>query len=495
MSLQVTNSLSRKKEPFLPIQPGLVTLYVCGPTVYNLIHVGNARPIVVFDVVRRYLEYSGFKVLHVSNITDVDDKIINKAKQENLLWSDITQRYIAEFNTDVESLKIHPPHQMPKVSDHIKEIVQLIENLIGQNSAYVAADGEVFFSVRSFKAYGKLSGKNIDDLLSGARVEVNDKKRDPLDFSLWKPQKTDDEVAWESPWGKGRPGWHIECSAMAMSALGHTFDIHGGGIDLLHPHHENEIAQAEAVTHKTFARYWLHNNLLTINAEKMSKSLGNIFLVRDFVAHYSAETLKFLLLSGHYRSPLDFSEKQVRESQAALHRVYSTLKKAEGVKISVPLNPPQNQKGELALKEFGQSFTANWEAAMDDDFNTAKVVGQVFEYVRAINAYFDPKGFKATETSVQISVDFLQNISAVSQVLNIFGEDPTRYLELMRELVLKEKKITRDEIETKIVERSEARKHKNFQKADEVRNELLSQGIELHDSTTGTDWDVIFSDG
>lgn len=493
MGLQLTNTLTRKKEAFVPLKAGEVRMYVCGPTVYGLTHVGNARPVVFFDVVRRFLEHRGFKVTFVSNYTDVDDKIINRAREEKTTSLSISEKYIVEFRRDMDALGVQKPQKTPKVTEHIPQIIKFIEGLVKADAAYVAADGEVLFSVRGFKEYGKLSGKQVDELLVGVRIDANEKKRDPLDFSLWKPQKADDEPAWDSPWGKGRPGWHIECSVMATEYLGETFDIHGGGIDLVHPHHENEIAQAEALTKKPFAKYWMHNNLVTITGEKMAKSVGNIFLNRDFIAKFGAETLRYLLLSGHYRSPIDFSEKHIRECQAALHRVYSSLRKCELLMATPPAGTAQATPEEKKIQELGESFAARWEEAMDDDFNTAKLLGIAFEYVRAMNGYIDKKGFKWGSVGAQIVRQYQGAFTALSKITNLFGDPPAEFLKRLKALVLVERGLSSESIEQKIVERQQARERKDFAAADLIRNDLMKQGIELRDSPLGTDWDIIFT--
>jgi cysteinyl-tRNA synthetase len=392
----------------------------------------------------------------------------------------------------MKALGVNPPKVAPKVTDHIPEIIALIQGLVTHGAAYVATDGEVFFSVRNFKDYGKLSGKNIDDLIAGARVQTDEKKRDPLDFSLWKPQKNANEPSWESPWGKGRPGWHIECSAMSMKYLGESFDIHGGGMDLIHPHHENEIAQSEALTHKTFAKYWLHSNMLTFNAEKMSKSLGNIMLTRDFIRKYSAEVLRFFLLSGHYRSTIDYSESHVKEVQSALHRFYTALTKAELGASATPTATLKPTPEEEKVQSFSKEFDSKWKEAMDEDLNTAKVIGLVFEYVRLLNAYIDKKGFKPTAQTQSICASFVQSFKTLSQVLNIFGEAPKEFLNTLRMSVLSEKGILEKDIQEKISQRSEARAKKDFATSDKIRNDLLLQGIELRDLPHGTEWDILF---
>lgn len=492
MSIQITNTLTRNKEDFTPMEPKQVRMYVCGPTVYNFIHIGNARPYVFFDVVRRFLEYSGYAVKMVVNYTDVDDKIIDRARKEKKAWNEITETYIAEYVNDMQTLGVLEPHARPRVTEFVPQIIQLIEGLIANGAAY-EVDGEVFFAVRKFTPYGKLSGKNIDDLISGARVEPGVKKRDPLDFSLWKPQKAEDEPAWQSPWGMGRPGWHIECSAMAINLLGETFDIHGGGIDLIHPHHENEVAQSEAFTHKPFVRYWMHNNMLSLDSVKMSKSIGNIVLTREFLEQFGAETLKFMLLSGHYRSQIDFSPKTTKDSQAALHRVYSALKKAKAL-ANAEGKAPAGSSEELKVKELSNSFEPTWKAAMEDDFNTAKVLGTVFYYVRAFNAYVDKKGFKVTADTAKVAQNFLSDLEKLSGVINIFGRPSEEFLAELRNTVLKEKSLLPGDIDKLIAQRVQARQNKDFQTADALRQELLAKGIELRDSANGTEWDVIFAE-
>jgi len=492
MPIQLTNTLSGKKEPLLPITPKEIRMYVCGPTVYNFIHIGNARPLVFFDVVRRFLEFSGYTVTYVMNYTDIDDKIIDRAKLENTDSKTITEKYIAEYEKDMSLLGVKPASQMPKVTDHLPGIIALIETLITKDVAYVV-DGEVFFQIRKFPSYGKLSGKNPDDMIAGSRVEVEVKKRDPLDFTLWKPRKEASEPAWESPWGLGRPGWHIECSVMAMEYLGETFDIHGGGMDLIHPHHENEIAQSEAATHKPFAKFWMHNNMLNFNSEKMSKSLGNILLTREFIEKYSAEILKFMLLSGHYRSVIDFSPQHLKESQSALHRIYSTIRKCE-VLAKTEVNPTakpatEDNRAAKAAQEFG----TRWHEAMNDDFNTARAIGQVFELVRAVNAMVDRKGFQLSTEAKHTVENFLQQTRELGDVINLLREDSNSYLKVLRTLALKERNLDEAEIEALIANRIEARKKKDFATSDSIRQQLLSKGIELKDAGDDTTWDVMFT--
>jgi len=490
MALELTNTLSGKKETFVPLKAGEIKMYVCGPTVYNFLHIGNARPNVFFDVAHRFFEYLGYKVTRIVNITDVDDKIIHKAKEEGKTSLEISKLYTKEFLHDMQLLGVNPPNAHPKVTEHIPDIIKIIEGLIANGAAYVAPNGEVFYSVRNFKGYGKLSKKNIDDLISGSRVLPGEQKKDPLDFSLWKPQKSD-EIAWDSPWGKGRPGWHIECSAMAYAILGETFDIHGGGMDLIHPHHENEIAQSEGFTKKPYVKYWIHSNMLTFNAAKMSKSVGNIMLIRDFVNQYGAETLKYFLLSAHYRSTIDYSPDHIRDVQAALHRFYSTLGKCEiAAKLTGVQAPPSTGENELA--RMGKEFEPKWKAAMEDDLNTAKLLGYVFEYIRLLNGYLDKKNFKATFQTTAIAKEFLDNMAKLSKILNIFAEKPAAFLADLKSRVLKDKNLDEAKIQTQIAERLKARQSKDFATADKIRNDLLAQGIQLLDRADRTDWDIVF---
>ncbi|NDC25670.1 MAG: cysteine--tRNA ligase [Proteobacteria bacterium] len=493
--IRFTNTMTGKKEVFVPHVPGKVSFYSCGPTVYGFIHIGNLRGGLVADLTYRYLKRVGYDVNYVRNYTDVDDKIITKSHEEGSSPESVAKKYTLEAERDYAMAGMLEPTHKPCVTTHIAEIISLIQRIIDHGVAYVTPDGEVLFEINRFPGYGKLSGKRLDDLLVGARVAPDEKKRDPLDFSLWKPRKETSEPSWESPWGPGRPGWHIECSAMSVKYLGDTFDIHGGGMDLIHPHHENEIAQSEGASKKVFAKYWMHNNMLTVQSEKMSKSLGNIWLVREFINRFTAEVLKFFLLSGHYRSTLDFSERQVKEHQAAIHRIYTTLEKVsqlETLEIKGSSNPTIEEQN---LSKAGTDFSQQWRAAMDDDFNTAKLFGLIFDYIRAVNAYIDKKGFKPSPHTHALMQRFTSELSQVSQVLNLFGENPTAFLKELRLLFLKERGLTEKEILDQIEQRIEARKSKNFQLADDIRSTLSAQGIELRDKVTGTDWDVSFTLG
>ncbi len=493
MSLQITNTLTGKKEPFVPMKDKHVNMYVCGPTVYGFTHIGNARPLVFFSVVRNFLKQQGFEVTFVSNYTDVDDKIIARAKEEKISSEAVAEKYTKEYETDRKLLGLEVPDKTPKVTETIPEIIRFIEGLVEKGAAYVAPNGEVFYSVRGFPSYGKLSGKKIDELISGARVQPGEQKKDPLDFSLWKPQKEADEPAWDSPWGKGRPGWHIECSAMALAAFGETFDIHGGGIDLVHPHHENEIAQSEGLSGKPFARVWMHNNSLTFGAAKMSKSLGNIVLTRNFIEDHSAETLKFMLLGNHYRSPIDFSEQQIVESEGALHRIYSAIERCEmAMKEEVQPAEWNPSSEENALKKLFDAFPQLWQNAMLDDFNTAQAMGYVFEYVRAVNSFVDRKQFVLTASGHKLINGFVHQLREFGEVLCLFQEEAHAFLGALRERHLKKQGITADWVNQKVQERVDARLAKDFKKSDQLRDELLSKKIALKDKGNVTAWDVTF---
>ncbi len=477
MGLRIYNTLTREKQAFEPVQPGKVTMYVCGVTVYDMSHIGHGRSVVLFDVIFRYLR-TRYEVTYVRNFTDVDDKIINRANQLGENWKNLAERYIREFYTDMDSLGVLRPTYEPKATEHIKEIQDLIKKLIETGHAYVT-DGDVMFSVASFKSYGKLSRKKIDELISGARVEVDEKKHDPLDFALWKAAKPG-EPHWGSPWGPGRPGWHIECSAMSMAYLGEQFDIHGGGADLTFPHHENEIAQSEAATGQPFAKFWIHNGFVNIRAEKMSKSLGNVLNIRDILKEIHPETLRLFLLSSHYRSPLDYNETSMREAASGLERLYSAaaslddLMKIGGKGAEVP--------SELtAIKE-------RFVKAMDDDFNTPRCLAILFEAARAINRMASaPESAPPPNTLSAIKNEL---VGMAREILGILNEEPGAFLERLRKKGAEALAISEEEIHGLIAERADARKNKNFARADEIRGRLTAAGISLEDGPDGTTWRV-----
>uniref|UniRef100_A0A831XLA5 Cysteine--tRNA ligase n=1 Tax=Geobacter metallireducens TaxID=28232 RepID=A0A831XLA5_GEOME len=482
MTLRVYNTLSGAKEEFTPLVPGKVSMYVCGVTVYDHCHIGHARANVVFDMIYRYLRHAGYDVTYVRNYTDVDDKIINRANQEGVPYNVISERFIAEFDRDMAALGLALPTHQPKATEHIAEMIAVIGRLIEKGYAY-AADGDVYFCVDKFAPYLKLSKRNLDEMQAGARIEVGEKKRHPMDFALWKGSKPG-EPSWESPWGQGRPGWHIECSAMSMKYLGETFDIHGGGKDLVFPHHENEIAQSEAANGKPFARYWIHNGFVNINSEKMSKSLGNFFTIKEVLEKYDAEVLRFFLLSAHYRSPIDFSDQNLREAEAGLERIYGTLAGIDAELAKGIGEPSGETDEELAGKT--ATIAERFREAMDDDFNTAQALGFVFDLVRAANRVLA----EGKESNRALLAETRRQIREVGAVLGIFTSEPTAFAERLKNRKAAELPITAGEIEELIAERIAARKARDFKRADEIRDNLAAKGIMLLDSPQGTTWKV-----
>ena len=460
--MKIYNTLTRKKEEFVPIREGEAMIYVCGPTVYNFFHIGNARPFVVFDTLRKYMEYRGYKVKFVQNFTDVDDKIINRAREEGVTAPEVAEKYIKEYFQDAAALNVKKADVHPRVSEHIVDIVDFVQKLVDEGYAY-EADGDVYFSTRKFPEYGKLSKQNIDDLEAGARIAVGEVKKDPLDFALWKARKSEDEIAWESPWGMGRPGWHIECSAMSRKHLGETIDIHAGGQDLQFPHHENEIAQSECCNGVPFAHYWMHNGYITIDNEKMSKSKGNFFTVRDILEEYSGEVIRFFLLSGQYRSPINFSKELMEQAKSSLARMencrenltYLTSAGGEGA---------MSDSEQVALADYDK-YRQNFISAMDDDLNTADAISAVFELITAINTAVKDG---ASREFAQKSLDTLREFT---DVLGLLQAEEDNSVDA--------------EIEALIAERQEARKAKNFARADEIRDLLKERGITLKDTPQG----------
>ena len=461
--MRIYNTLTRKKEEFVPIEEGKVKMYVCGPTVYNYFHIGNARPFVVFDTMRKYLEYRGYKVKFVQNFTDVDDKIINRAKEEGISAGEVSEKYIAEYYKDAAALNVKKASVHPKVTETMNDIIKFVEELIEKGYAY-ESDGDVYYRTRKFEGYGKLSGKNIDDLIAGARIAVGEKKEDPLDFALWKARKEDSEIAWESPWGMGRPGWHIECSAMSRKFLGNTIDIHCGGEDLQFPHHENEIAQSEAHNGREFAHYWMHNGYINIDGQKMSKSLGNFKTVRDLLENYDGEVLRFLILSGHYRGPIDFNPEILTQSQNGLKRMRNAKSNLKHLIASGSGAMTDEEKTKL---ESYDQYRDKFIAAMDDDLNTADAISAVFELITAINTAV---AGGASKEFAQKSMDTLMELSTV---LGLLQQEVEETVEID------------DELQALIDERQQARKEKNFARADEIRDMLKAQGITLKDTPQG----------
>ena len=466
--MKIFNTLTRRKEEFVPLEEGKVKMYVCGPTVYNLIHIGNARPMIIFDTVRRYMEYKGYEVNYVSNFTDVDDKIIKKAIEEGVSAEEISTRYIKECKKDMADMNVKPATTAPQATQEIQGMIDMIQTLIDKGYAYPAADGTVYFRVKKFKEYGKLSHKNLDDLQSGFRslkVSGEDQKEDPLDFVLWKPKK-EGEPSWPSPWCDGRPGWHIECSVMSKKYLGEEIDIHAGGEDLIFPHHENEIAQSECCNGKIFARYWMHNGFLNIDNRKMSKSLGNFRTVRQIGEQYNLQVLRFFMLNAHYRSPLNFSADLMEAAKNSLERILEAAGKLSDRKDNGATENITEE--ELALLKEAEGFVTKFEAAMDDDFNTADALAAIFELVKFANTNVDEN------SSREFAGGLYEELFKLSDVLGLKIE--------------KKEEILDKEIEDLIQERQAARKAKDFKRADEIRDELLKKGIILKDTREGVKW-------
>ena len=457
--MYIYNTMTRKKELFVPLKEGKVSLYACGPTVYNFFHIGNARPFIVFDTLRRYLEYRGYQVTFVQNFTDIDDKMIRRANEEGITVKELGDRFIQEYYTDADALGVKRATVNPRATEHIQDIIDLVQTLVDKGHAYPTANGDVYFSVRSWPGYGKLSGQNIDDLENGARVDPTEEKQDPLDFALWKGQKPG-EPAWPSPWGMGRPGWHIECSAMSMSILGQSFDIHGGGQDLIFPHHENEIAQSEAATGKPFAHYWMHNGFINVDNQKMSKSLGNFFTVRDIAKEYDLDVVRLFMLSVHYRNPINFSRDLIQQAATALQRLRTALDRLQEAPVA-----QESAEDEQAFLDALEGYSTRFNEAMDDDLNTADALGVLFDLARAANTFVSvPRTKKA--------------IDAVTAM----------YSELMDVLGLMPRKTGEEfpaEVMALLEERQAARKAKNYARADEIREQLKGLGYAIEDSRQG----------
>ncbi|MBN2438330.1 MAG: cysteine--tRNA ligase [Deltaproteobacteria bacterium] len=485
MTLKIFSTQSRKKEEFHPLQEGKVGIYVCGITAYDVCHVGHARSAVVFDVITRYLRYRGWEVIYVKNFTDVDDKIIDKARRENAGINAIAERYIREHDEDMDALGVARPTFTPRATENIDGMIRLVTILIEKGLAY-PMDGDVYYSVERFPGYGKLSGRNLEDMLAGARIDVNDRKHNSLDFALWKANR-EGEPGWESPWGRGRPGWHLECSVMSQRYLGETFDIHGGGEDLVFPHHENEIAQSEGATGKTLARYWIHNGFVRVNSEKMSKSLGNFFTIRDILQQYHPEVLRLFLLQSHYRSPVDFSDAALNEARQGMNRFYSTLKLLRDTAAGGAETAPGTAEKDGEMKAQLRNLRVRFCEAMDDDFNTARAIGHLFDAVRLVNAALADKKpgvsrgvfFQAGETLLEIG-----------SVLGFFRQESDDYLLRDREREAGKRGVPVAEIERLIAERRAARAAKMWQKADEIRDGLAARGVILRDTPDATTWTI-----
>jgi cysteinyl-tRNA synthetase len=490
MALHIYNTLTGKKEDFVPLHENRIGMYVCGVTVYDLCHIGHARSAIVFDTIYRYLRYRGYEVTFIRNFTDIDDKIIKRANEEGVDFKNIAEKYIGEFNIDMRGLGLEKPTIEPKATEHIPEMIQLISTLIEKGFAY-QRDGDVFYSVEKFKDYGKLSKRNLEEMQAGARIEIDEKKENPLDFALWKASKPG-EPFWESPWGKGRPGWHIECSVMSQKYLGETFDIHGGGKDLIFPHHENEIAQSEAATGKSFVQYWIHNGFVNINKEKMSKSLGNILTIKEILKDWHLEVIRLSLLSSHYRSPVDFSIDSLSEARSGLNRFYSTLKGIQN-ELAKPISPLRKKIDASIPDECRQtieSFPTRFEEAMDDDFNTAQALGYFYDLQTDLNSLLDISKGQPTEEIISILKKAYDHFTKMGSVFGLFQEDPGAYIDKMKKEGLRKLNLLEEEILKLIDERNVARKEKNWKKADEIRSDLFSKGIVLEDTPSGTIWKI-----
>ena len=463
MSLQIYNTLTRQKEEFKPISPGKVRMYVCGMTVYDYCHLGHARVLVAFDVITRYLRSAGYDVQYVRNITDVDDKIINRAKENGEACEALTERFIAAMHEDEKALSVLPPSEEPRATAHMSHIIQMVETLIQKGFAYAASNGDVYYRVKQFADYGKLNNRNLEDMQAGARVEVNEVKETPFDFVLWKAAK-EGEVSWDSPWGLGRPGWHIECSAMSKCCLGDTFDIHGGGPDLPFPHHENEIAQSEAANGVKFVNTWMHAGAVRVNKEKMSKSLGNFFTIREILDKYDAEVVRYFLTSGHYRSQIDYSEASLKEARGGLDRFYHALRGLPQVAEGRPDN----------------DFDERFNETMDDDFNTAGAVSVLFELAREIN--------RVSKVDMEAAGRLGAQLKRLGSVLGLLQQDPEVYLQGGSFKEGGGEGLAAEEIDVLIQQRSKAKKDRNFAEADRIRDELKTQGVVLDDGREGTTW-------
>ncbi len=467
--MKLYNTLTRQKEEFIPLEENKVKMYVCGPTVYDYIHIGNARPYIVFDTIRRYFEYKGYSVDYVQNFTDIDDKIINKANSEGVSMEVISNRYIDEALKDAKALNVKEPTYAPRVTQEIKEIIEMIKTLIEQKNAY-EVDGTVFFDTTSFKDYGKLSGKKLDELEIGSRIKLDEAKKNETDFVLWKPKK-EGEPAWQSPWGEGRPGWHIECSVMAKKYLGEEIDIHAGGEDLIFPHHENEIAQSECCNHKPFAKYWIHNGFINIDNEKMSKSKGNFFTVRDIAKEVPYDVIRFFILCGHYRAPINFSREAVEASKKSLDRIKNCVKNLNHLINSTLIEKTTDEEKNCDILENIKKYKHNFEQEMDNDFNTSNAITCIFEIVRLINSNVSEKSSKK----------FLQTLlDEIMSLCNVLG--------ILYETEQENNNIDEKEIEELIVKRQEAKKNKDYKLADEIRDSLKEKGIILRDTSAGVVW-------
>ncbi len=489
MTLKVYNTLTQHKEDFVPINPPKVGMYVCGVTVYDLSHIGHARATITFDVVYRYLKHIGYDVTYVRNFTDIDDKIIKRANELEITTGELTQKYIQAFSDDMAALRLQTPDLEPRCTEYVEKMIGFISTLVEKGHAYPTASGDVYYRVQSFKGYGKLSKRNLDDLEAGARVEINPEKESPMDFALWKGSKPG-EPKWESPWGEGRPGWHIECSVMSTTNLGLSLDIHGGGKDLVFPHHENEIAQSEAYTGQEYAKYWLHNGFVNVPSQgdpggtKMSKSLGNFYTIRDVLAAYHPETVKFFMLSTHYRNDVLFTEEQLNKAQARLSYLYETMAKADAF-----VAEHDGEGGQLIANSKAENVLSDFQAAMDDDFNTQRAFGQLSGVFKQLNELINKQEHPLPDRVVTIA-RLWEELRTVSEVLGVFTMQPQQFEQDLKLLRCKQLNIDPDEIENLIAQRNQARAEKDWSKADTIRDELAAKKVVIKDSKDGTSWTV-----
>lgn len=489
MALQVYNTLTKRKEEFVPLEPGRIRLYVCGITVYDYCHIGHARSVIVFDVIYRYLLHLGYQVEFVRNFTDIDDKIIRRANEEGSDYRTIADRYILAFHEDMNSLGVLRPKFEPLATDHIPEMIDIIARLVEKGAAYQSGT-DVYFRVDRFESYGKLSGRELEDMMAGARVEVDENKKNPLDFVLWKGSKPG-EPAWDSPWGPGRPGWHIECSAMGTRYLGKTMDIHGGGKDLIFPHHENEIAQSEMAFEQPFVRYWIHNGFVNINNEKMSKSLGNFYTIRDVLQEVHPEALRLFVISKHYRSPVDFSDETVAEAERGLDRLYATIEMVRERAPDAPFPEDALKKTDAELFEKTTTLPDLFNEAMANDFNTAQAIGYIFVLQRNLQRFLDSFGRKNLKGAAAGLANRAAGVLiAQCNVLGLLASEPEEFFDRQRRLRLKSTGVSEEELERLIELRAKARQEKNFAEADRIRKELEEKRIQLEDSPRGTRWRV-----
>jgi len=484
MALTVYNTLSKAKEKFVTIEPGIVKMYVCGPTVYDYLHIGNFRGAIFFNLVRNWLEELGNEVTYIYNYTDVDDKIIERANERGIEPSELTAEFIKAFEEDYARLRLRPQTKNPRVTEHMDDIVELVKGLVEKDKAYVV-DGEVFFAIDNFSTYGQLSGKKLDELEAGQRVDVDTRKKNPGDFVLWKPAK-EGEPSWDSPWGKGRPGWHIECSAMIKALLGDSIDIHGGGIDLIFPHHENEIAQGEGCSGKKYCNFWMHNNFINLKDQKMSKSLGNFITARSFMDKYHPEILKYVMLSAHYRSMLNVNEEKIDQTVSALARVYKALREADRFIADSELDGGNTYK---AVAQAMTTADARITKALNDDYNTGEMMANIFEVVRLFNAQNIAKK-KKDANALATAKEFKAWVGKWANVSALFLEDPDTFLRELDQILIREKGIDPEQVEDLIAQRNSAREQKDWAKSDEARDKLVELGIEIQDGEQGTSWEV-----